>query len=120
MSFLDALERKYVSNETFGTALSEDQIIISGKTVEEVGFEKIRQQLATLQELRFVILDRLCIAGLESYPGVKTSKEWLQIKTRGLSIIEFDLGRNLLEDWSDVVGICCALRSESLRSLKLE
>ncbi len=120
LGFLDALRKKYVSNEISGTALLEDQIKISGKTVEEVGFEKIQEQLAILQELRFVILDGLCIAGIEGLPGQKMSKEWLQIKNQALSIIELDLSRNLLEEWSDVVGICCALRSDFLRSLKLE
>ncbi len=120
LSFLDALRKKYVSNEICGATPSEDQISISGKTVEEVGFEKIRKQLAILQELRFVILDGLCIAGVESSPGVKTSKERLQIRSQALSIIELDLSRNLLEEWSDVVGICSALRSEFLRRLKLE
>lgn len=120
LSFLDALRKKYVSNEIVGSALSEDQIRISGKTVEEVGFEKIRKQLAILQELRFVILDGLCIAGIESYPGAKTLNGCPQIEREALSIIELDLSRNLLEEWSDVVGICCILRSEFLRSLKLE
>lgn len=119
MSFLDALKEKYVSNEIFGTALSEEQIKISGKTVEEVGFEKIRKQLATLQELRFVILDGLRIAGIENYPGEKDLSVWERIRSQGLSIVELDLGRNLLEEWSDVVGICAALRTESLRVLKL-
>lgn len=100
--------------------MSEDQIKISGKTVEEVGFDRIREQLAILQELRFVILDGICIAGIERLPGQKMSKEWLEIKNQALSIIELDLSRNLLEEWSDVVGICCALRSELLRSIKLE
>lgn len=43
-----------------------EAIRISGKTVEEVGFEKINQQLASLHDLRVVILDGLCTRGILS------------------------------------------------------
>ena len=43
-----------------------EAIRISGKTVEEVGFEKINQQLASLHDLHVVILDGLCIRGILS------------------------------------------------------
>lgn len=44
----------------------EKEIRISGKTVEEVGFEEKRLQLAVLQNLKVAVLDGLCIAGVES------------------------------------------------------
>lgn len=120
LSFLNALQKKYAANGDDGSTLLEEQIRISGKTVEEVGFDKIRQQLASLQALRIVILDCLCINGIENYAGDKTLGEWHHIRSQGLSIVELDLSRNLFEQWSDVVGICTALQAGSLRSLKLE
>ncbi|KAG7006703.1 cytosolic fe-S cluster assembly factor NAR1 [Physcia stellaris] len=63
--FLDALRKKYASSATEGLS-SKEAIRISGKTVEEVGFEKINQQLASLHDLRVVILDGLCIRGILS------------------------------------------------------
>lgn len=120
MSFLDALKKKYVSSGISETPEQDDQIKISGKTVEEVGFEKIRQQLATLQELRIVILDHHCIAGISNRPGQGITPEWQHLRSQELSIHELDLSRNLLEEWSDVVGICCALQPGCLRTLNLE
>ena len=75
--------------------------------MEEVGFEKIRQQLAELQELRIVVLDGACIAEVES-----------DLEKQNLKIIELDLSRNLLEDWSEITAICKSL--SCLKSLKLE
>ena len=75
--------------------------------MEEVGFEKIRQQLAELQELRVVVLDGACIAEVES-----------DLEKQNLKIIELDLSRNLMEDWREIMAICNSLRC--LRSLKLE
>ena len=75
--------------------------------MEEVGFEKIRQQLAELQELRIVVLDGACIAAVES-----------DLEKQNLKIIELDLSRNLLEDWREITAIYKSLRY--LKSLKLE
>ncbi len=120
LSFLDALRKKYASSDSNdGTALSEEQINISGKTVEEVGFEKIRQQQATLQELRIVILDGLCIASVERQDEARMLDESLEIRAQGLRIVELDLSGNLLEEWTHVVCICSAV-GKTLRVLKLE
>ena len=67
-NFGEALKNKYASETSNEGPTQQDQIRISGKTVEEVGFEKIRRQLASLQELRIVILDSLCIAGVRRTP----------------------------------------------------
>ena len=75
--------------------------------MEEVGFEKIRQQLAELQELQVVVLDGACIAAVES-----------DLQKQNLKIVELDLGRNLIEDWREITAICKSLRY--LKSLKLE
>ena len=108
-----------------GYADPNDQVIeISGKVVEEVGFEKIRRQLAQLQELRIVLLDGLCLSGLRSQPWSTTSidDEWNQDLSRITEtcprVLELDLSRNLVENWRDVVGICRAL--PVLQTLKLK
>lgn len=103
---------------------SQRSIEISGKVVEEVGFDKIRRQLANLQELHIVLLDGLCLAGLEANPWRRDQEHnyWLQ-RTKQITevcpkIVELDLSRNLIEEWVDIVGICKAL--PMLRSLKLK
>ncbi len=119
LSFLEALKQKYAPENSHGDLSAECLIQISGKTVQEVGFEKIRQQLAVLHELQIVILDGLCIAGIKARPWIGPQElEWQRIQEQHLKIIELDLSRNLLEKWADVVRICAALKS--LRSLKVE
>ena len=86
-----------------------------------MGFDKIRKQLAMLNELRIVLLDGLCIAS----PTPTSSKDE-QSKKRGLEKIketcprirELDLSRNLVDQWADVVGVCGQLGE--LRSLKVK
>ena len=75
--------------------------------MEEVGFEKIRQQLAELQELRVVVLDGACIAAVES-----------DLEKQNLKILELDVSRNLMEDWREIIALCKSLCC--LTSLKLE
>ena len=75
--------------------------------MEEVGFEKIRQQLAELQELRVVVLDGACIATVES-----------DLEKQNLKIVQLDLSRNLIEDWREITAICKSLCY--MKSLKLE
>ncbi len=103
-SFFEALRNKYASASAEATA---NEIHIGGKTVEEVGFEKIRRQLAELQELRVVVLDGACIAAVDS-----------DLDEQNLKIIELDLSRNLLENWHDITDICSSLHC--LQSLRLE
>ena len=122
LSFREALKKKYVSDDAKVDSSAEDAIEISGKTVQEVGFQKIRQQLAALPELQIVILDGLCIAGIEARPWSGSQEpqlqEWQRVRDQQLKIVELDLSRNLLERWADIVGICSTLKS--LKSLKVE
>lgn len=109
---------------------AEKKIQISGKTVEEVGFDKINRQLAALQELKIVVLDGLCVAGVNDFPqeaeeiatgSTHLSARWSFVeglKSRNLSIVELDLSRNLLETWIDVIGICGALKYLAALELK--
>ena len=96
-SFYEALKKKYASSSAEDIAATANEIHISGKTVEEVGFEKIRRQLAELQELRIVESD---------------------LDEQDLKIIELDLSRNLFESWYDVTALCSSL--QSLQRLRLE
>lgn len=89
--------------------------------VEEVGFDKIRKQLAELQELRFVLLDGLRISGvLPSYdqPEDKVCQSVQDIAATCPQIKELDLSRSLLTSWRDVWHICAQLKK--LRKLKLK
>ena len=130
LGFLDALTKKYNSSDGPKGLAAEQKIQISGKTVEEVGFEKINRQLAALQELKIVVLDGLCVAGVNSSPQEATDKAshptnqnscWSfveELKSKALSIVELDLSRNLLETWFDVIGICGALKHLAALELK--
>lgn len=101
------MKKKYASSSAEDIAATANEIHISGKTVEEVGFEKIRRQLAELQELRIVVLDGACIATVES-----------DLDEQNLKIVELDLSRNLIESWCEIIAICKSL--QFLRCLKLE
>lgn len=128
-SFLEGIHEKYASEfEQRRTAgLPQDApsgskaIEISGKVVEEVGFDKIRKQLAELEELRIVLLDGLCISGVLSsfdQPEDQASQAASQIATTCPKIIELDLGRNLLSHWRPVWEICNQLKQ--LKRLRLK
>ncbi|KAJ5596712.1 hypothetical protein N7450_003170 [Penicillium hetheringtonii] len=127
-SFLEGLREKYASEyerehsnqSVSNNGLSQKPIEISGKVVEEVGFDKIRKQLAELQELRIVLLDGLLISGvLSSYdqPEDKVLQHVQEISTTCPQITELDLSRNLLTSWRDVWHICTQLKK--LRKLKV-
>ncbi|KAJ5899057.1 hypothetical protein N7495_003801 [Penicillium taxi] len=127
-SFLEALHEKYASEfeqrqaqkALQGEGAAQRVIQISGKVVEEVGFDKIRKQLSELQELRIVLLDGLCTVGvLSSYeqPEDKVVEAAPQITSTCPNIIELDLSRSLLNRLRSVWEICNQL--PRLRRLKL-
>lgn len=82
---------------------------ISGKTAEEVGFDKIARQQAQLHNLRIVVLDEMLI---EQDDDIDT------ISATCPSITSLDLGRNLFETLTEIASICAQL--DKLQSLKLE
>lgn len=114
------MQQQHQGQAKQGTDSLHDSIEISGKVVEEVGFDKIRKKLAALKELKIVLLDGLCIAGV--LPGDGTPEEFessrRQIGRTCPSIKELDLSRNLLSRWRSVYDICGQLKS--LRQLKLK
>ena len=132
MSFLEALHEKYAPegalvNDGMSSTLQsspkvEHYIRWGGKIVEEVGFEKIRQKQAHLQELTIVLLDGHAVAGLTSDAQArdKKRKRFAQeaIRRTCPNIVELDLSRNLLEKWEEVFGICRELKR--LKSLRLK
>jgi len=128
VGFLEALHNKYASESSKSTTLnshgesSEKPIKISGKVVEEVGFEKIREQLARLQELQIVLLDGLCIAGVLSDATAQQEVRWLQelgnIEETCPKITELDISKNLIESWAEVEGLCTAL--PKLKTVKIK
>ena len=130
MSFLEGLREKYASesvnsltyNDLVSGATARGKAIeISGKVVEEVGFDKIRKQLAELQELRIVLLDGLRVVGvLASYDQAQVldSEEAQKIGETCPKITELDLSRSLLSRWRDVWDICNQLKH--LKKLKLK
>lgn len=123
-SFLDALRFKYAAQETDEEALGTPKdvseklttnggaIEISGKVVEEVGFERIRQQQAVLQNLRIVLLDGLCLLGItrERHNAVATAAAQEVVAHTCPELVELDVGWNLLETWADVAEICLPLK----------
>ncbi|KAJ6089689.1 hypothetical protein N7467_004905 [Penicillium canescens] len=123
-SFLEALREKYASEFedlsclTVSESSRKKAIEISGKVVEEVGFDKIRKQLAELKELRIVLLDGLLVVGvLSSYDQVQDEDAAQKIAETCPKIIELDLSRTLLSRWRDVWEICNQLKH--LKRLKL-
>ncbi|CAK7227507.1 hypothetical protein SEUCBS140593_006601 [Sporothrix eucalyptigena] len=118
-TFLEAVRRKYASEATTdapdtGGDVPGRQIMISGKVAEEVGFDKVRRQLAQIEMLRVVILDGQCIvsAGDEDGPNSVAS-----ISGTCPSITELDLSRNLFTDVATVADICREL--PKLRGLRV-
>ena len=117
-TILQAIEHKYASSSaTNGTALPGTQslIEISGKTVEEVGFEKIQTQISRLSDLKVALVDELNVT------AVAREKDDLQDAQAQLgeicpNISELDIGWNAIETWQDVADICTPFRK--LRTLK--
>ncbi|KAF2637026.1 hypothetical protein P280DRAFT_458747 [Massarina eburnea CBS 473.64] len=123
-SFVEALKAKYASEDfedpdvkiVFATQKGKSSVRISGKEVEEVGFDKIRKKLAALSELKIVILDGLCMErpiarkgeGHDAWPEGLTD-----VKDACPKAIELDLSRNLFEEWREIASIC-----EQLPNLK--
>lgn len=99
---------------------SENPITISGKQVNEVGFEEISQKQSAWSELAVVALDGLRInclflkaatSELPLNPFSVTSREGLKWK-------ELSLANNLFERWAHVFEICYFARE--LKALRLE
>lgn len=112
-TFLQALHEKYAPSVAAdkGQASSGQQIVISGKVAEEIGFDKIRKQQAQLSELKIVILDGLRVSSA-SAPGEQPISEVCP------KVVELDVSRSLIIDFQEIVEVCSQLKS--LRRLGLK
>ncbi|KAJ5496129.1 hypothetical protein N7539_001245 [Penicillium diatomitis] len=128
--FLDALRAKYAAKEDEESTQNSNSrkvgkanqgpIEISGKVVEEVGFDKIGRQFAQLEQLRIALLDGLCVTGiLSSYeqPEPEALEVAREIASTCPNIEQLDLSRNLLSSWRHVWHICSQLKG--LKKLKV-
>ena len=94
-------------------------VSFNGKPAEEIGFDKIRKQLAQLDELKILILDGLCMARPEARGSLwMDGGEKRDVREACPKAIELDLSRNLFEEWREVAAICEQL--PRLRSLRVE
>lgn len=114
-SFVEAVHRKYASEDIErrdeqNELIKKKEIEISGKVVYEVGFDKIRKQMAQLDELKIVLVDGMRI--------VKATTEGKRIRDVCPVITELDLSRNLFQSCGEIVQICAEL--DCLKSLRLK
>ncbi|RMD40266.1 hypothetical protein DV735_g4865, partial [Chaetothyriales sp. CBS 134920] len=120
---LEALKFKYGSNTSSSAQVdvhSGVEIVhISGKAVEEIGFDKVQKQLSDFEALQIVLLDGLQVSGLtggNASPETTTEKAAQEFATTCPNINEVDLGWNLIEDWQGIADTCKHLAK--LRILK--
>lgn len=121
----EAMDQGLLQQKQGGGDSIHDPIKFNSKVVEEVGFDKIRKKLAELQELKIVLLDGLCVAGVQAEDGVQKTGEMegreeacREIEETCPKITQLDLSRGLVSRWRDVNDICARL--ERLRVLKLK
>ncbi|KAL2809912.1 hypothetical protein BJX63DRAFT_403819 [Aspergillus granulosus] len=126
--FIEALRGKYASEfeqrrareaEADAPEDVEKPIQFNGKVAEEVGFDKIRKQLAELEELKIVLLDGLRVAGVLAQDASREQIEEAREEIERIcpKITELDLGRSLFIAWKDIADICGPL--QRLRLLRL-
>ena len=111
-TLLEALHSKYTPNvlERNPTTRHEQRIEISGKTVEEIGFDKIMKEQAALEKLRFAVLDKLNLKGIVDDHCLRHRVFEAQVELQRLcpDVIELEISWNLLETWQDLVDIVAA------------
>jgi tubulin-specific chaperone E len=113
----EAIKNKYATSSTSDghDGQDHDLIEISGKTVEEVGFDKIQKQLSELSALKIVLVDAMNIVGISESTTSKVSAQQ-ELAEVFPSITELDLGRNLFETWQDIADAIVPFKE--LRTLK--
>ncbi|KAL8770066.1 MAG: hypothetical protein Q9209_004104 [Squamulea sp. 1 TL-2023] len=114
---LSAVREKYgLENSLQDIKRKSSTIVISGKEVDEVGFDAISKKHSAWSELEIVSLDGLRINGLHNELPYPTEED-LPVLPTGLKWKELDLSRNLFDDWDVICTICSSLKD--LRVLKL-
>ncbi|OAA67533.1 Cytoskeleton-associated protein, Gly-rich domain protein [Cordyceps fumosorosea ARSEF 2679] len=99
VSFVTALKAKYVEAESATSGVPDSRIRFAGKVAEEVGFDKVRRQMAQLDELRTAILDGV-------YMAVAHSQGEPTVAQVSPKLSHIDISRNLFENLGPVVDIC--------------
>jgi len=89
-------------------------VFISGKQVEELGYEKISRRQAQLQDLRIAIVDDMRI----SEPSLPINDMRVSLLDLLPNLLELDLSRNLYEKASVILQLC--LQLPSIKSLALD
>lgn len=112
---LDAIKYKY------GTLPRDDinEIVISGKIAEKIGFEKIARQQSQLSDLRIVLLDGLVVQGVSPRGVTREQIMFHQEELRHScpNVTELDAGYNVIEKWNDVARVCvCFPKLQVLRA----
>lgn len=106
-TLLEAINSKYAAPskaDGYDGHNHQDPIEISGKTVEEVGFDKIRKQLSHLADLKIVLVDGLNVSAVaDGTTSTKFAQE--ELGEVCPSITELDIGWNPFETWQDVVNV---------------
>jgi hypothetical protein len=111
-TLLEAIRFKYGRAKKESQGASGDgetsSIAISGKIVEEVGFEKIQKQLSVLADLRIVLVDELALFAVARRDATTQEIEDAQqeLSKTCPSIAELDIGWNVIETWQDVADMC--------------
>lgn len=100
------MREKYAPQEALDPG--EDLIKISGKDVEEVGFDKIRQQQAELQKLRIIVLNG-CRIGRSEVGSEDNSALMEDIQQICPLCEQLDISRNLFETWDEILALVSQL-----------
>lgn len=112
-TLLEAIEFKYAPTTGPNANNVMDQTIeISGKVVEEVGFERIQKQLSVLTDLKIVLVDELVVSGVARRGASRDEIRQAQaeLAQRCPNIVELDIGWNVIETSQDVADICQPLK----------
>lgn len=109
------MRSKYGSENISNDRINQDFITISGKQVDEVGFDVIAQKLSAWSDLEIVSLNGLRISSHQPKPVVRFHSRMLPTNLRWQ---ELDLSNNLFESWDEILDICEALKE--LKTLKVK
>ncbi|KAB8339247.1 hypothetical protein FH972_022181 [Carpinus fangiana] len=104
---------KYTEGLGLKPASFEEQQVtyISGKKAEEVGFDKIRQQLANLKALRIVLVDSYCVSQPDAGKSFDDADLARDVAEACPRILDLNISRNLFEDWNEVLDIARQLKA---------
>ncbi|KAF8458977.1 hypothetical protein BGX38DRAFT_1084780 [Terfezia claveryi] len=107
LTFVQALRKKYIDDGVVDVS-AQRPIEWGGKVVQEIGFDKIRQKLRKLKELKIALVDGFQIA----------KEDPVELITETCPEIEdLNLSRNLFDSLQSVEVICRGL--PKLRSLRI-